>query len=52
VAVFALSPVDAVYKRSPEDLQAGVVFGAARQTPQVTRSLIGEMTRGCAGVHE
>jgi hypothetical protein len=28
-AVFALEPLDSFYERTPEDIQAGVVFGAA-----------------------
>jgi hypothetical protein len=28
-AVFALAPLDSFYERTPEDVQAGVVFGAA-----------------------
>jgi predicted membrane protein len=28
-AVFALAPLDSFYERTPEDIQAGVVFGAA-----------------------
>jgi hypothetical protein len=27
--VFALAPLDSFYERTPEDIQAGVVFGAA-----------------------